>query len=125
MTAPDYEAIAIAAGYRVAENKVANVGFYWRPNDDLNFSPAAVFPTEPEAWRHCCEINRLSQMAPQATTNPVYLTVYLDPVASDGPFVLCVRGPRGGKLMARSISAEEAESLYQQLAASRKPPGEP
>jgi hypothetical protein len=55
----DYEGIAREAGYRMAENVVVNKGFYWRPDDGLNFAPSKVFDTAEEAWRDCCEVNGL------------------------------------------------------------------
>lgn len=51
---PDYEAIAIERGFRLAQNTVVNVGYYWRPNDNMNWSPTQVFGTAFEAWRDCC-----------------------------------------------------------------------
>lgn len=37
-------------GFRCAENVHVNPGFYIRPDDEMNFSPATVYPTEAEAW---------------------------------------------------------------------------
>jgi hypothetical protein len=37
-------------GWRIAQNLHANPGYYVRPDDALNFSPASVFATEAEAW---------------------------------------------------------------------------
>ena len=55
----DYERIAREAGYRMAQNVIVNKGFYWRPDDDFNFSPFEVFETPEEAWRNCCKANEL------------------------------------------------------------------
>lgn len=59
-----YEKAASDAGFIIAENHVVNVGFYWRPDDGLSFSPSKVFPTAAEAWRHCCEVNDLISSGP-------------------------------------------------------------
>ena len=37
-------------GYRVAQNLVANCGWYVRPDDNLNFSPSKVYSTPEQAW---------------------------------------------------------------------------
>ncbi len=55
-----YRAAGEAAGFIVVENHVVNVGFYWRPDDCLPFTPVDVFPTAGEAWRNCCEVNDLT-----------------------------------------------------------------
>jgi hypothetical protein len=66
MTRRQRETLTVAnywrRGYRIAENTVANPGFYWRPDDDLSWTPIRTFPTrglaEADLRRHLAECDK-------------------------------------------------------------------